>query len=97
MIADQTIRTAAADLIGALGVGGELPHFELLDHAGNNERLIDQSGPPAWISPVLPPPGTRMPFDDLAVQSAGHAQQRDALRGAQQLDRGESGGEARAL
>jgi hypothetical protein len=35
-----------------------------------DERLIDPSGPPAWISLVLPPPGIRMPFDDLAVQQA---------------------------
>lgn len=35
-----------------------------------DERLIDPSGPAAWISLVLRPPGVRMPFDDLAVQQA---------------------------
>jgi hypothetical protein len=35
-----------------------------------DERLIDPDGAPAWISLVLPPPGVRLVFDDLAVQHA---------------------------
>jgi hypothetical protein len=35
-----------------------------------DERLIDSNGSAAWISLVLPPPGVRLPFDDLAVQRA---------------------------
>ena len=38
-----------------------------------DERLIDPSGPAAWISLVLPSPGVRVPFDDLAVQQARRA------------------------
>jgi hypothetical protein len=81
MIADQTIPTAAADLIGAPGVAFDgrpagilaawrrqaKPVREALRVDG---RLIDPSGPPAWISLVLPPPDIRMPFDDVAVQHA---------------------------
>ena len=35
-----------------------------------DERLIDPDGSAAWISLVLPPPGVRLAFDDLAVQQA---------------------------
>lgn len=35
-----------------------------------DERLIDPTGGPAWISLVLAPAGVRLPFDDLAVQHA---------------------------
>ena len=35
-----------------------------------DERLIDSQGGAAWISLVLPPPGVRLAFDDLAVQQA---------------------------
>jgi hypothetical protein len=35
-----------------------------------DERLIDSVGAAASISLVLPPPGVRLPFDDLAVQQA---------------------------
>jgi hypothetical protein len=35
-----------------------------------DERLIDLHGSAAWISLVLPPPGVRLAFDDLAVQQA---------------------------
>lgn len=35
-----------------------------------DERLIDPTGAPAWISLVLAPAGVRLPFDDLAVQQA---------------------------
>jgi hypothetical protein len=35
-----------------------------------DERLIDPTGPAAWISLVLAPGGERLPFDDLAVQQA---------------------------
>jgi hypothetical protein len=35
-----------------------------------DERMIDPAGSPAFISLVLPPPGVRLPFDDLAVQQA---------------------------
>lgn len=38
-------------------------------------RAIDPAGAPATISLVLPPPGVRLPFDDVAVQQA----RRDAL------------------
>lgn len=40
-------------------------------------RIVDQHGPPAWISLVLPPAGSRLRFDDLAVQQA----RRDLLAG----------------
>jgi hypothetical protein len=40
-------------------------------------RLVDPAGEPAWASLVLPPDGTRLPFDDPAVQQA----RRDVLRG----------------
>jgi hypothetical protein len=33
-------------------------------------RLLDPAGPPAVVSLVLPPPGVRVPVDDLAVQQA---------------------------
>jgi hypothetical protein len=33
-------------------------------------RLVDASGEPARISLVLPPPGVRLKFDDVAVQQA---------------------------
>ena len=36
-------------------------------------RIVDPGGAPAWISLVLPPHGTRLPFDDLAVQHARRA------------------------
>jgi len=32
--------------------------------------MIDPAGSAAFISLVLPPPGVRLPFDDLAVQQA---------------------------
>ena len=35
-----------------------------------DERLIDPHGSAAWVSLVLPPPGVRLAFDDLAVQQA---------------------------
>ena len=35
-----------------------------------DERLIDRRGSAAWVSLVLPPPGVRLAFDDLAVQQA---------------------------
>ena len=35
-----------------------------------DDRIVDPDGAPAWISLVLPPHGTRLPFDDLAVQHA---------------------------
>ena len=35
-----------------------------------DERMIDAAGSPALIFLVLPPPGVRLPFDDLAVQQA---------------------------
>ncbi len=35
-----------------------------------DERIIDPAGSAAFISLVLPPPGVRLPFDDLAVQQA---------------------------
>src|SRR5689334_9248419 len=38
-----------------------------------DERIIDPDGAPAWISLVLPPPGVRLLFDDLAVQQARRA------------------------
>jgi hypothetical protein len=44
MIADQRTPAAAADSVGALRVGGELPDFELLDHAGNRRRLSELVG-----------------------------------------------------
>ena len=33
-------------------------------------RLVDPDGEPASVSLVLPPPGVRLKFDDLAVQEA---------------------------
>jgi hypothetical protein len=33
-------------------------------------RIIDAAGPPAVVSLVLPPPGVRLAFDDVAVQQA---------------------------
>jgi len=39
MIGHQATSAAAAHSIGALSVGGGLPDFELLDHAGNRRRL----------------------------------------------------------
>jgi hypothetical protein len=33
-------------------------------------RLVDPGGAPAWVSLVRPPPGLRLPFDDVAVQHA---------------------------
>lgn len=33
-------------------------------------RIVDPGGAPAWVSLVRPPPGVRLPFDDLAVQQA---------------------------
>jgi peroxiredoxin len=41
MIADQTIPVAAAESVGALSVGGDLPDFKLLDHAGNDRRVSE--------------------------------------------------------
>jgi hypothetical protein len=35
-----------------------------------DDRLIDPTGGPAWISLVLAPASVRLPFDDLAVQQA---------------------------
>ena len=35
-----------------------------------DDRIVDPDGAPAWISLVLPPDGTRLAFDDLAVQHA---------------------------
>jgi hypothetical protein len=35
-----------------------------------DERIIDPAGSPTCVSLVLPPPGVRLPFDDLAVQQA---------------------------
>jgi hypothetical protein len=35
-----------------------------------DHRIVDPDGAPAWISLVLPPDGTRLAFDDLAVQHA---------------------------
>ena len=39
MIGHQATSAAAAHSIGALSLGGALPDFELLDHAGNRRRL----------------------------------------------------------
>ena len=36
-------------------------------------RVVDAAGPAATVSLVLAPPGTRLPFDDLAVQQARRA------------------------
>jgi hypothetical protein len=35
-----------------------------------DDRIVDRGGAPAWISLVVPPDGTRLAFDDLAVQHA---------------------------
>jgi hypothetical protein len=35
-----------------------------------DSRLVDPEGAPACVSLVLPPPGVRLKFDDLAVQQA---------------------------
>jgi hypothetical protein len=35
-----------------------------------DDRIVDPAGAGGWISLVLPPPGVRLPFDDLAVQHA---------------------------
>jgi hypothetical protein len=35
-----------------------------------DRRLLDPNGEAALVSLVLPPPGVRLPFDDLAVQHA---------------------------
>lgn len=35
-----------------------------------DSRLVDPQGSPARVSLVLPPPGVRLKFDDLAVQQA---------------------------
>jgi hypothetical protein len=36
-------------------------------------RIVSPDGEATWISLVLPPPGVRLPFDDLAVQQARRA------------------------
>ena len=35
-----------------------------------DDRLLDRSGPPAWLSLIWLPADRRPPFDDLAVQQA---------------------------
>ena len=35
-----------------------------------DDRIADPAGAAAWVSLVQPPPGVRLPFDDLAVQQA---------------------------
>jgi hypothetical protein len=44
MIAEETTPAAAADSIGALRLGGVIPDFELLDHAGKQRRLSELVG-----------------------------------------------------
>ena len=44
MIGHQATSAAAAHSIGALSLGGALPDFELLDHAGNRRRLSELVG-----------------------------------------------------
>jgi peroxiredoxin len=43
-VAPHTSNGVGADAVGLLAVGGQLPDFELLDHAGNRRRLSDLVG-----------------------------------------------------
>jgi hypothetical protein len=48
-----------------------LGHAKPVRHARRVDAgVIDPDGPPARVSLVLPPPGVRLAFDDLAVQQA---------------------------
>jgi hypothetical protein len=38
-----------------------------------DSRILNPDADATWISLVLPPPGVRLPFDDLAVQQARRA------------------------
>ncbi len=55
------------------------------DALRGDRRLLAPDGAAGWISLVLPPPGARLLFDDLAVQQArrdvlARPPMRDALR-----------------
>jgi hypothetical protein len=62
-------RTLAGDGVGVLAAW--LRHAKPVRHARRvDARTVDPAGAPVRISLVLPPPGVRLAFDDVAVQHA---------------------------
>jgi hypothetical protein len=63
--------TAQASIADGGWLAAWTRHAKPVRHARRiDARIIDPSGAPATVSLVLPPPGVRLPFDDVAVQQA---------------------------
>jgi hypothetical protein len=70
--ASARLQTLAGEPAGVLAAW--LRHAKPVRRAWRiDARVVDPSGAPARISLVLPPPGVRLAFDDLAVQQARRA------------------------
>ena len=66
------LRTLAGEPAGVLAAW--LRHAKPVRRAWRvDARIVDPDGPAARISLVLPPPGVRLAFDDMAVQEARRA------------------------
>jgi hypothetical protein len=75
--AAAAVRTLAGAPDGVLAAW--LRHAKPVRHARRvDARVLDVAGAPARASLVLPPPGVRLAFDDVAVQQA----RRELLAGA---------------
>jgi hypothetical protein len=69
--ADAAAQVHDANARGAGWLAAWLGHRKPVRHALRMDaRLVDRHGAAATVSLVMPPPGVRLKFDDLAVQQA---------------------------